>query len=185
MSKVQLCLFECDAVYKLCQVVWHNSHILVISKISTAKSNFTLQVCEAFTILPLDFLFEEVTVVKMQLKQLLDWWNTKPLHIQNTKKDKRIVDLKRRVDGLEQYSRLNDVVTTGLQIKCAHAVTADSGGEPGELEVNSAEQQGAAFLYSRGTALDVVNIKACHPLNVNRKHKLAHMVQTSTEVERN
>lgn len=76
-------------------------------------------------------------------------------------KDKRIVDLKKRLDDLRQYTRMNDVVGTGLKIvprSYAYAVTADSGGEPDQLEVSSAERQVAAFLGSRGIVLDRDNI---------------------------
>ena len=89
---------------------------------------------------------------------------------------------------------MNDVVITGLQLKpwsCARAVTANNGGEPGELDVSSTEQQVAAFLQSKGIHLDFDNIEACHPLPrrnasdkqtiimrfANRKHKTALLKQ--------
>uniref|UniRef100_A0A1A8B8A2 Uncharacterized protein n=1 Tax=Nothobranchius furzeri TaxID=105023 RepID=A0A1A8B8A2_NOTFU len=41
----------------------------------------------------------------------------KQLRLQNTEKDRQIMDLERRVDELEQYTRTNDVVISGIKIK--------------------------------------------------------------------
>lgn len=41
----------------------------------------------------------------------------KRLKVLNMEKDKNISELERRVDNLEQYSRMNDIVITGLKIK--------------------------------------------------------------------
>lgn len=79
-----------------------------------------------------------------------------------SEKDKRIADLERRVEDLEQYSRINYVLITGLRIKprsYAHVAAADSGAEPGDLEVSSTEQQVAAFLEARGIEVGVENIQ--------------------------
>ncbi len=95
---------------------------------------------------------------------------------------------------LEQDTRLNDVVITGLHIKprsYVQAVTADGGGEPGELDVSSTNQQVFAFLQTKGIEMDTKDIEACHPLSrrdaseklavilrsVNRKHKTALLKQ--------
>ncbi len=73
----------------------------------------------------------------------------------------------------------------------AKAVTATDGGEPGELDANSVEQQVTAFLLPRGTEVDNNTIEACHLLPwrnktdkpaiilrfVNRKHKNALLRQ--------
>lgn len=61
---------------------------------------------------------------------------------------------------MEQYTRMNDVIITGHQIKLrtyALAVT-DTEHKPGELDVSSIEQQVAAFLQSNGIDLDCDNI---------------------------
>lgn len=143
----------------------------------------------------LDFLSEEIYVVKLQEKAIMDLVEeVKALRIQNTEKDRRLVHLESRVAELEQYTRINDVIVTGLRIKpwsYARAVTDDNGGEPGEQEVNSVEQQVAAFLQSKGIEMDCNNIEACHPLPrrdgndkravimrfINRKHKTALLKQ--------
>ncbi|KAJ8401986.1 hypothetical protein AAFF_G00372210, partial [Aldrovandia affinis] len=53
------------------------------------------------------------------------------LRIQNAEKDRRLDYLENRVADLEQYTRMNDIIVTGLRIKprsYAKAVTADHGG---------------------------------------------------------
>ncbi|CAJ1074320.1 hypothetical protein DPX16_5149 [Xyrichtys novacula] len=62
----------------------------------------------------------------------------KALHTENAEKDKQIAHLERRVMDLEQSSRMNDVIITGLHIKpgsYAHAVSMENG-EPIDLDVN-------------------------------------------------
>lgn len=115
----------------------------------------------------------------------------KVLHMQNAEKGKRLAYLENRVVDPEQYARMNDIVITGLPIKprsYARAVNASSKGEPGcELDASSTEQRVAAFLQSRGIALDINQVEGCHPLPrrnnndkpavilrfVNRKDKVA------------
>lgn len=143
----------------------------------------------------LDFMSGEISVVKLQQKAILDLVEeVKALRIQNAEKDRRLVQLESRVAELEQYTRVNNVIVTGLRIKpwsYARAVTVDNKGEPGEQEVSSVEQQVAAFLQSKGIEMDWDNIEACHPLPrrddsdkravimrfVNRKHKIALLKQ--------
>ncbi|KAJ8351712.1 hypothetical protein SKAU_G00231880 [Synaphobranchus kaupii] len=126
---------------------------------------------------------EEVDDIKKSLDFLMEEVSA------NAEKDKRLAYLESRVADLEQYTRMNDVVITGLQVKPRSY--ADSGGEPGELDASSTEQQVAVFLQSKGIALDCDNIEACHPLPrrnasdkpviimrfVNRKHKIALLKQ--------
>ncbi|KAK5910563.1 hypothetical protein CesoFtcFv8_004387 [Champsocephalus esox] len=97
----------------------------------------------------LDFLAGEISAVRLQKKGTLDLVEeVKILQIQNAEKDKRLEYLENRVEDLEQYTRINDVIITGLKVKprsYARAVGADAGGEPGELDASSTEQQVAAF----------------------------------------
>lgn len=143
----------------------------------------------------LDFLTEEISAIRLQQKSILDLVEeVKALRTQNVEKEKRITYLERRVADLEQYSRMNDVIVTGLHIKprsYARAVAADNGGECGEIEANSTEQQVAAFLQDKGIQLDCNSIEACYPLPrknaseksavimrfVNRKFKTALLKQ--------
>ena len=139
----------------------------------------------------LNFLTEEVTAVRKLQSSILDLVKeVKTLRIQNAEKDKQLADLENKVEELEQYTRINNVIVSGLQVKprsYARAVTADSEGGHGELDVGSTEQQVAAFLQSKGIHLNCNNIEVCHPLPrrnssdkpaiiirfVNRKHKIA------------
>ncbi len=116
----------------------------------------------------LDFLSEEVSAVRLQQKGILKLVEeVKALRIQNEEKDKRLTFLESRVADLEQYTRINDVIISRLNIKArsyARALTAGEGGEPSELDVSSTEQQVATFLQSKGIQLDCDNIEACHRL---------------------
>lgn len=143
----------------------------------------------------LEFLAEEISAVKQQQKGILELVEeVKALRIQNAEKDRRLAELENRVAELEQYSRINDVIVTGLRIKprsYARAVITDNGGEPGEQDDRSAEQQVAAFLHSKGIEVDLNTVEACHTLPrrndrntpaiimrfVNRKHKIALLKQ--------
>lgn len=143
----------------------------------------------------LDFLLGETSAIKDQQSQLLELLaEMKQLRIQNVEKDKKITDLEKRVEDLEQYSRMNDVVITGLKIKprsYAKAVSGSAEAEPDELEVSSTEQQVADFFDSKGITLDLDDIEACHPLPkrkdsdqpivimrfINRKNKIALLKQ--------
>lgn len=144
----------------------------------------------------LNFITEELSAVRQQQKDIMELvGEVKQLRIQNAEKDKRIQQLESRVADLEQYTRVNNVIVTGLRIKprsYARAVTtANEGGEPGELDVLSTEKQVAEFLWSKGIELDCNNIEACHPLTrrndsnkpavilrfTNRKHKAALLKQ--------
>lgn len=143
----------------------------------------------------LDFLSQDIGAIKTKQDKILKLVEeVTQLRIQIEERDKKIAELERKVEDLKQYSRINDVIVTGLKIKprsYTHAVTVGSEDEPGDLEVSSAEQQVAAFLASRDIHLDVDSIEACHPLPrkkdnntpavilrfVNRKNKIALMKQ--------
>lgn len=112
----------------------------------------------------------------------------------NEEKDKLIDHLENRVLDLEQYTRMNDVIVTGLNIKPRSyaKAAAGNGGELSEQDANSVEQQVTAFLQSKGIELNCNDIEACHTLPrrndkdkstavimrfVNRKRKTALMKQ--------
>lgn len=87
------------------------------------------------------------------------------LRVQNAEKDKQLAYLESRVADLEQYTRVNDVIITGLQVKprsYARAVTPDGGKMTAKMDVNSTEQQAVAFLQSKGVELNGDTIEACH-----------------------
>lgn len=106
------------------------------------KKNLTLTTEEVDDIKKsLDFLSEEVSAVRTQQKNILKLDDeVKVLRLQNAEKDKWLAYLENRVADLEQYTRINDTVITGIPINpwsYARAVTASSEGEPG-CELNRA-----------------------------------------------
>lgn len=139
----------------------------------------------------LDFLTTQITDVKEQQTRILDLVKeVQVLRKQNEEKDRRIAQLESRVSDLEQYTRMNDIIISGLPIRprtYARAVDTSSGDGATELDTSSTEQQVAAFLRSKGIDLNCDNVEACHVLPrrnagekppvilrfVNRKHKIA------------
>ncbi|CAM4712764.1 unnamed protein product [Leuciscus chuanchicus] len=112
----------------------------------------------------LDFLGEEITAVRTQQKGILELFEeVKALRIGNAEKDQKIQRLEERVADLEQHTRMNDIVVTGLPIKprsYAHAARAENR-EMEEQDNTPVEQQVATFLQTKGIDLDISNIEAC------------------------
>ncbi|KAL7401915.1 hypothetical protein ABVT39_006536 [Epinephelus coioides] len=118
----------------------------------------------------------------------------KALKSQNEEKEKRIASLESRVADLEQYTRMNDIIVSGLETRpwsYARAVAGADEGEPTEPDMGSVEQQVTAFFHSKGISIDSTDIEACHPLPrknksdkpaiiirfTNRKHKNTLLIQ--------
>lgn len=141
----------------------------------------------------LGFLSQEITQVVTEqrgLKELLE--EIKQLKKEVQVKDKKIEQLEKRIDDLEQYSRMDDLLISGLEIKRSYAQAAASGGgEENQLnpasnpELPMFEQQVINFFDNNGITIDSKNIAACHTLPqkdrkktnilirfVNRKHKM-------------
>lgn len=134
-------------------------------------------------------LTEEVFAVRQQQKTIMSLVEeVKALRLQITEKDKRIMLLENRVADLEQYTRMNDIIVTGLERRpCsyARAVTTQNRKKSSVQDASSVEQQVMAFFCSKGIEVDRENIEACHPLRrrnmrekptiiirfANRKHK--------------
>lgn len=114
----------------------------------------------------------------------------KALRLQNTEKEKGLVLLETKVVKLEEYTRLNEVIVTGLRNKpqtYAQAVMAysDNGQQPDE------EQQVVTFLKTKALKVDSSDIEACHVLPrrnnsekqvviiifANKNHKMALIKQ--------
>lgn len=143
----------------------------------------------------LDMLTEEVSVVRQQQKTIMSLVEeVKALRLQNIEKEKWIMSLENRVADLEQYTRMNDIILTGLEIKprsYARAVATRNEGETSDQDAASVEQQVTAFLHSSRIELDRDNIEACHTLPqrnkmdkpaiiirfTNRKHKMELLKQ--------
>lgn len=104
-------------------------------------------------------------------------------------KDKKIEELQKRVDDLEQYAWMDDLLITGLVTRdrtYARTTAGDKEGEDAPLgEVHTLEQQVINFFNSKDIPLQSENISACHTIPhkqgispkiilrfVNRKHKV-------------
>ncbi|KAJ8389954.1 hypothetical protein AAFF_G00112390 [Aldrovandia affinis] len=115
-------------------------------------------------------------------------------------KEKRIATLEKSMADSEQYSRIDDVIITGLKTKHrsysrAAAKNVDASLVPTEQETETLESQVLQFFESRNILVQSHNISACHPLPrketdtnvqqppaiiirfVNRKHKIELMRQ--------
>lgn len=96
------------------------------------------------------------------------------LKARNVEQKDMIDTLENRVDELEQYSRLCDIIVSGLDIKpktYAKAVTRALGHDlnPSEEERITAEEEVVAFLCSKNIIIDRNNIEACHTLPRKRQ----------------
>lgn len=69
----------------------------------------------------LGFLTTEVSAMRLQQNNTLDLVEeVKHLKVQNAEKNKRLSYLENRIADLEQYTRINYVIITGLSIKAGH-----------------------------------------------------------------
>lgn len=99
-------------------------------------------------------LVEEVKLLRMAVKE----------------KDKKISDLEKRVDDLEQYSRMDDLLISGLETKhqsYARALTTAEGGGEDQATPNeqgSLENQVLRFMEGQNMNLNAAMISACHTL---------------------
>ncbi|ROL41279.1 hypothetical protein DPX16_5388 [Anabarilius grahami] len=130
----------------------------------------------------LDFLCEEIMTVSKQQKMIMDLMSeVKELKKQNQEKDKRIASLEYRVADLEQYTRMNDIVVSGLETRprsYARAVTTTVGGELTDLDMDSMEQQVTAFFHSKGISISNTDMESCYPLfRKNKNDKPAIIIR--------
>ncbi|KAK1896608.1 Ubiquinone/menaquinone biosynthesis C-methyltransferase UbiE [Dissostichus eleginoides] len=66
----------------------------------------------------LDFLSAEIKTVAAQQNQIMELMGEiQSLKIQNIEKDKKITFLENRVADLEQYTRMNDLIISGLKTR--------------------------------------------------------------------
>ncbi len=145
----------------------------------------------------LNFMSGELTRVMEQLKTLSELVSeVKQLKSMIKERDKTINDLERRIDDLEQYSRMEDVIISGLEVKPrSYAKAATEGRHVGEdagiEDRQSLEMQVVKFLESKNIHMHPHSISACHTLPrkdckskpavivrfVNRKHKTELLMQ--------
>lgn len=124
-------------------------------------------------------VLEQTATIAKQQKTIMDLMDEiKVLKMQNEEKDKRMDALEQRLADLEQYSRINDLIITGLVIKPrSYAKAVATGGEPTELDQESAEQQVVNFLNSKDININTRDIEACHPLPKRDKRPHAVIVR--------
>lgn len=126
----------------------------------------------------LNFMSSELTNISEQQKVIVDLMKeVKELKIQNEEKNKRIITLENRLADLEQYTRINDIIISGLEIKPrTYARAAAPEGEPTEPDLESVEQQALRFLNSKGISVSNEDIEACHILPRKDKQKPATVI---------
>ena len=86
-------------------------------------------------------------------------------------KDTKISELENRVDDLEQYTRIDDLIISGLTVRhrsYSRAVTHNNDTESQNAtfddETESVEEQLLGFLGRQGIAINKSDISACHVL---------------------
>lgn len=138
----------------------------------------------------LNHLTEELFKVTHQLTKLMGLFDeVKQLRDFIKEKDQTINELEMRIDQLEQYTRMEDVIITGLKVKPrsyakAAAVGRNVSADADTEDVESLERQVVTFLMGKDIHLDANNIAASHTLPrkdtkqpaiilrfANRKHK--------------
>lgn len=89
------------------------------------------------------------------------------LRMKYEEQQKRINFLETRVADLEQYTRINDVIISGIPLKptsYAHALKGDQREEGTDEHDSSTEAQVTHFLENKDIHVDRNDIEACHPL---------------------
>lgn len=116
----------------------------------------------------------------------------------NKKIDEKIEHLEQRIDDLEQYSRADDLIISGLATthrsyaRVAATASGHLGEEASPEEQHTLEQQVLQFMNSKNIHLESQHISACHVLPrkdrthppaivlrfANRKHKVEMLRQS-------
>lgn len=148
----------------------------------------------------LNFMSEEISKVVKQQGKLLDLMEeVKQLKILVKEKDRIITGLERRIDDLEQYTRMEDVIISGLETthRTYASVTEHKDSQNVSTEeLKSLERQVVHFFESKNITIQGNNIAACHTLPrkdsktkpvivvrfVNRKHK-AELLRQSKKLK--
>jgi chromosome segregation ATPase len=102
-------------------------------------------------------LFEQVDGLQKQLVTLKN---------ENQEKNREIVNLKVRMDELEQYSRIDDGIITGLKTRHRSyanvTASAAPGGDSPQAELETLETQVVQFLSGRDLPIQHQHIADCH-----------------------
>ena len=88
---------------------------------------------------------------------------------ENSQHKKTITSLEKRIDDLEQYTRMDDVIISGLNLQpksyaAASAPTAQNGPDDSESQKAKLEEQVVSFFTSKDIELSKEAISTCHHL---------------------
>lgn len=127
----------------------------------------------------LSFMSEEINKVVKQQENLMSLVEeVRELKAQINKRDQRIELLEQRIDDVEQHSRANDLIITGLDTKHCSYARATAGVQQGEdappEELHILEQQVAQFLSRK----DMKTKPTIVVQFANRKPKIALLRQS-------
>ena len=144
----------------------------------------------------INMMSEELTNISNGQRTIMNLvGEIKDLKKKNEDQEKKIDFLENRVSDMEQYSRMNNVIITGLVIKprsYAQALNGPRQQDTGTTDHDeTTEAQVATFLYNKNISIDTNNIEACHTLTtknktdkpviivrfVNRKHNIELLKQ--------
>ena len=134
---------------------------------------------------------DEITKLRKDFDKLLK--SVKTIESESAEKDERIKALKQKVEDLEQYSRMNDVIIS--ELKTTHKTYTRAVNNDGqdyqdapETEITTVENQVVAFIRSKlEVEIEPNEIEACHTLKgkkevpniivrvINRKSKTSLM----------
>lgn len=127
----------------------------------------------------LSFMSAELTKVTGQLTKLTGLFEeVRQLKELIMTKDKHIQQLEKRIDSLEQYTRMDDVIISGLNVKPRSYARAAQDGrnvseDAGAEDLQTLERQVLQFFAAKGINIDASNISACHTLPREDKSKPA------------
>lgn len=116
----------------------------------------------------LNFMSEEISKMTNQQAKLLELMEeVRELKVAIKEKDRKIADLERRIDDLEQYSRIDDLMWSGLKTRYqtyAQATASGKGEDALPSELLSLEKQVIQFFESKNVNIQTSAISACHTL---------------------
>lgn len=128
----------------------------------------------------LNFMSDELSKVAEQQAMLLDLMDeVKQLKNLVKEKDKKIDSLERRIDDLEQYTRMEDLIISRLDTTHRTYARTTAGGKDGEdaptEELQTIEWQVIKFFESMNMCIQSNNVATCHtpfPKRIAKKQSL-------------
>lgn len=132
----------------------------------------------------LSFMSEELSKVSKQQTKLMELMDeVKLLKTIIKEKNERIMNLERKVDDLEQYTRMEDIIITGLETRqqtYARAVmNVDKSEDAPAHELQTLKQQIIQFFNNLNMPIKSDDIAACHTLPKRENGKANIIVRFS------